>query len=94
MGHYDISSRNLSSNLIHNLFKDNYGNIWAGTPESGINRINPNTKKISTFFNNSINAGDFRNNPSTDFQLHQSDSGVYFYLSKKTGYNFLSLIHI
>ena len=91
MGHYDISSRNLSSNLIHNLFKDNYGNIWAGTPESGINRINPNTKKISTFFNNSINAGDFRNNPSTDFQLHQSSSGVYFYLSKKTGYNFFKI---
>ena len=91
MGHYDISSRNLSSNLIHNLFKDNYGNIWAGTPESGINRINPNTKKIVTFFNNSIDAGNFRNNPNTVFQLHQSASGVYFYLSKKGGYNFFRI---
>ena len=91
MGHYDISSRNLSSNLIHNLFKDNYGNIWAGTPESGINRINPNTKKIVTFFNNSIDAGNFRNNPNTVFQLHQSASGVYFYLSKKGSYNFFRI---
>ena len=91
MDYYDLSNRNLSSNLIHNLFKDNDGNIWAGTPESGINRINPNTKKIVTFFNNSINAGNFRSNPNTVFQLHQSASGVYFYLSKKGGYNFFRI---
>ena len=54
-----------------------------GTPESGINRINPNTKKTVTFFNNSIDAGNFSSNPNTVFQLHQSASGVYFYLSKK-----------
>ncbi len=91
MDYYDLSNRNLSSNLIHNLFKDNDGNIWAGTPESGINRINPNTKKIVTFFNNSIDAGNFRSNPNTVFQLHQSASGVYFYLSKKGGYNFFRI---
>ena len=91
MDYYDLSNRNLSSNLIHNLFKDNDGNIWAGTPESGINRINPNTKKIVTFFNNSIDAGNFRSNPNTIFQLHQSASGVYFYLSKKGGYNFFRI---
>ena len=91
MDYYDLSNRNLSSNLIHNLFKDNDGNIWAGTPESGINRINPNTKKIVTFFNNSIDAGNFRSNPNNVFQLHQSASGVYFYLSKKGGYNFFRI---
>ncbi len=91
MDYYDLSNRNLSSNLIHNLFKDNDGNIWAGTPESGINRINPNTKKIVTFFNNSIDAGNFRSNPNAVFQLHQSASGVYFYLSKKGGYNFFRI---
>ena len=91
MNYFDASNKNLSSNLIHNLFKDNYGNIWAGTPESGINRINPKTKQTVTFFNNSINAGNFRNNTNAEFQLHQSASGVYFYLSKKGGYNFFRI---
>ena len=93
MDYLDFSNRNLSSNLIHNLFKDNDGNIWAGTPESGINRINLTTKKTVTFFNNSIEGGSFRNDPNnlSTFQLHQSASGVYFYLSKKAGYNFFRI---
>ena len=91
MDHYDITNNHLTSNLIHSLFKDNDGNIWAGTPESGINRINPNTKKTLAFFNNSINAGDFRKNNDSNFQLHQSASGVYFYESPKGGYNFFEI---
>ena len=91
MDYYDLTNNHLTSNLIHSLFKDNDGNIWAGTPESGINRINPNTKKTLAFFNNSLNAGDFRNNPTSNFQLHQSTSGVYFYVSPKGGYNFFEI---
>ena len=91
MDHYNFSNNNLSSNLIHNLFEDKDGNIWAGTSESGINRIDPNTKKIVTFFNNPKTAGDFKNTPDTDFKLHQSDSGIYFYESPKGDYDFFSI---
>ena len=90
MDYYSLSN-GLSSNLIHNLFQDRDGNIWAGTSESGINRINPNTKKIVTFFNNSTRRRDFKNTPYFNPSLNQAASGIFFYYSPEGGYNFFGI---
>ena len=34
---------------------------------------------------------EFKISSDSNFQLHQSASGVYFYLSKKGGYNFFEI---
>lgn len=81
MEYFNFSNEknSLSSNLIHNLFEDKDGNIWAGTSDAGINRVNPNTGQVAHFFNDEKNAANFNNIP----QLFQSESGLLFYNVKK-----------
>jgi len=71
---YTGDASGLSSNIIIHLFKDTDGFIWAGTTGAGLNRINPATGKISSYFGNPL-----ENNYSNNVQnIYQSASGVFF----------------
>lgn len=73
-GHYQINiisgevtdlnlpdNNSVSSHLVTNLLSDSEGNIWIGTSDKGLNRVDPSTGKIVHFFaptlpSNQINA--------------------------------------
>jgi len=76
---FDIGVNGLSSNIIVTLFEDKDGFIWAGTTDAGLNRINPATGKVDTYFNKS-NVSIFTNNFSS---IHQAQSGVFFINNSK-----------
>lgn len=52
----------LSSNFISSLAEDNEGNIWVGTQNRGLNRLNTRTGSISVFENDSTNPKSMSNN--------------------------------
>ncbi|MGY6647707.1 two-component regulator propeller domain-containing protein [Wenyingzhuangia sp. IMCC45574] len=81
MQYFNFSNQknSLSSNSIHSLFEDRDGSIWAGTSDAGINKINPVTGEIKAFFNTKLTSEYFKNVR----RLHQSETGVVFYKTKK-----------
>lgn len=50
--HIDREPNSLSSNDVHAVYEDSEGLIWAGTWRGGLNRYDPETKKVKTFYNN------------------------------------------
>jgi signal transduction histidine kinase/ligand-binding sensor domain-containing protein len=48
-------SNSLSSNRVLALFKDHNGNLWIGTEDGGLNRMNPDSGTFTRFQNRSNN---------------------------------------
>ena len=95
------NANSLTSHLISVLLEDSFGNIWIGTTNKGLNRLNPETRKIQHFTfsptdsfsisNNKINCifEDKQKNlwVGTDFGLNllQTKSDRFLHFTTKNG---------
>ena len=88
MEHYNFEAglNSLSSNIIVTLFEDKDGFIWAGTTDAGLNRIDPATGKVNTYFDKS-NVSIFTSNFSN---IYQTQSGIFF-INNSKGINFYKI---
>lgn len=50
--HIDKDPNTISSNDVHSVFEDSEGMIWVGTWRGGLNRFDPKTNSVKTFYNN------------------------------------------